>query len=116
MNNPLPGFVLSVTGAFGVLALVAGFVPDVSGPEVRRPYTEGAVQSGATSAVTRPLSHIVWNVRGTLAESAPLPQQAILSARPALLELKDGMVTLRTASGASPLLSEPGGAFLRPLL
>ena len=69
MNNPLPGFVLSVTGAFGVLALVAGFVPDVSGPEVRRPYTEGAVQSGATSAVTRPLSHIVWNVRGTLAES-----------------------------------------------
>ena len=70
MNNPLPGFVLSVTGAFGVLALVAGFVPDVSGPEVRRPYTEGAVQSGATSAVTRPLSHIVWNVRGTLAESA----------------------------------------------
>ena len=69
MNNPLPGFVLSVTGAFGVLALVAGFVPDVSGPEVRRPYTEGAVQSGATSA-----------------------------------------------SGASPLLSEPGGAFLRPLL
>ena len=33
MNNPLPGFVLSVTGAFGVLALVAGFVPDVSGPD-----------------------------------------------------------------------------------
>lgn len=116
MNNPRLGFVLSALGAFGVLVLVAGFVPDVSGPEIRRPYTESAVQSGATSAVTRPLSHIVWNMRGELTGSGPSPRQALLPARPALLELKDGMVALRTVSGASPLLSEPGGAFLRPLL
>lgn len=116
MNRPLAGFALSATGAFTVLALVAGFVPDVSGPEVRRPYTESAVRAGEASAVTRPLSHIVWNMRGVMAESGAIPSSAVSTTRPALLELKDGAVTLRTAAGTSPILSEPGGAFLQPLL
>lgn len=115
MNNPLAGFALSVAGAVTVLTLVAGFVPDVSGPEVRRPYTEEAVRAGETSAVTRPLSHIVWNVRGAMADKEPLPSPAASAPRPTLLEVKDGAVSLRTIAGESIMLSEPGGTFLEPL-
>ncbi len=116
MDRPLAGFALSVAGACATLALVAGFAPDISGPEIRRPYTESALRMGETSAVTRPLSHIVWNIRGTMAHGGPFPLQTPLTIRPALLDLKDGLVSLRTPSGGSALFSEPGGIFLHPLV
>lgn len=116
MDRPLAGFALSVAGACATLALVAGFAPDISGPEIRRPYTENAIRMEETSAVTRPLSHIVWNMRGTLVNDGPSPLQTPLTARPALLDLKDGLVSLRTPSGGSALFSEPGGIFLHPLV
>lgn len=115
-KRSLAGFFCSATGALIVLALVAGFVPDVSSPEIRRPYTENVIRAGETSTVTRPLSHIVWNIRGSLDNHKIFPLYRTPVSIRGLLQVQDGMVTLKTTSGIEPLLAEPGGSFLQPIL
>ncbi|MEG2139327.1 MAG: transglycosylase SLT domain-containing protein [Bilophila sp.] len=113
MNKPLARHVVSVTGTLFLLVLVAGFVPDVRVLEVRRPMSEGTWAKGL-QPVTRPLSHLAWNMRGDLGTSKPVASAPSVK-RQALLEVKGGTVMLRTEGGASPVTLDADGISLSPL-
>lgn len=114
MYNPLAGHVVSVTGTLCLLALIAGFVPDVRMLEVRRPLSEETTEAKGLTPVTRPLSHVVWNMRGNLGNNAPV-ESAPASSRQAVLEVKGGTVMIRTVSGTSPVTLDSDGISLSPL-
>lgn len=114
MYNPLAGHVVSVTGTLCLLALIAGFVPDVRLLEVRRPLSEETTEAKGLTPVTRPLSHILWNMRGNLGNAAPA-ESAPTSSRQAVLEVKGGTVMLRTVNGTAPITLDSDGISLSPL-
>lgn len=115
MNRSLAGFTVSAAGIFLILVLLAGFVPEMSNPEIRRPYTLEAVKMETSTTITRPLSHIIWNIRCPFNANV-LPQQKNLTNRHSFLEVKNGSITMRMGNGVSPLLSDNSSNFLEPLL
>ncbi len=102
------GLVLSCIGSLAVLALVAGFVPESDRPEVRRFFNRSMTVPPHVGPVTRPLSHVTWQVRGLVGDAEPgdvVRNSAGGDADSPLAFVRD-RVMLRTAEGRA-LLERP---------
>lgn len=116
MKNPLAGSIAFVVGTLVLLTLIAGFVPDKGKMEIRRPFTGETTQAKGLMPVTRPLSHLLWNMRGNIGLKHPEPQTGTLATSPRrVLEVKGETVNLWTASGMAPLVLESENSALLPL-
>lgn len=105
--------VLLCLGGMTVLVLVAGFVPEPDRQEVRRLLNRNVTSVPEAGPVTRPLSHVKWQMRGLVgmqqAEGGPLDNGIELSSP---LSFSDGRIVLRTAKGSALM---EGSESLAPL-
>ena len=113
MRNPLAGYAISVTGTLALLALVTGFVPGGSSG-VQEPVA-GEYRAKGEMSAPRPLLHVPEQFRQAM-EQAPSAPFAALGKKGPLLEVRNGIVSLRPLHGSIPVKLETTSASLASLL
>ena len=115
MRNPLAGYAVSVTGTLVLLALVTGFVPGGSNQNLGARTGETS-QAKGENPVPRPLLHVPEQFREAMMQNTPSSLLPVSRGRMPILEMRDGVVSLRPLHGSIPVKLETTSTSLAALL
>lgn len=113
MRNPLAGYAVSVTGTLALLALVTGFVPG-GNASVHEPVA-GEFRAKGEMSAPRTLLHVPEQFRKAM-EQAPTAPFAALGQKGPLLEMDNGVISLRPLHGSVAVKLETTSTSLASLL